>query len=153
MVVTKCPENLSVEEQEKIAINLKLQQGQQLYFSSISYSEEVMGKERKLELKELQKTHFSLVTGIANPAPLVKHLQEQGLNFDHIPFPDHHNFTTSEIKDLQSKGLIVTTEKDYMRLKNDISEEDLFYLPIKTKILNNPAAFNTRILSFISQNS
>ncbi|MGB7786815.1 MAG: tetraacyldisaccharide 4'-kinase, partial [Salinimicrobium sp.] len=131
VVVTKCAENLSAEEQEKIAAKLNLQPEQELYFSSITYSGEVLGKGKKLQLKELQKRHFSLVTGIANPAPLVRHLQEQGLSFDHIAFPDHHNFTTSEIKDLQNKGLILTTEKDYMRLKNDIFEENLFYLPIQ----------------------
>ena len=151
VIVTKCPEDLSAEEQKKVASKLKLQERQELYFSSINYSEEVIGEERKLQLQELQKRHFTLVTGIANPKPLVAYLQQKGLDFDHIAFPDHHNFSILEIKELQSKGLILTTEKDYMRLKNDISEEDLFYLPIQTRILNDPAAFEARIFSFLSQ--
>ena len=149
VVVTKCPGNLPVREQKEIADRLALQREQELYFSSISYAYEVLGKNRSLSLKELQKRHFSLVTGIANPAPLVKYLEEQGLNFEHKAFPDHHNFTASEIKELKKKDLILTTEKDYMRLKNDISEEHLFYLPIKTRILNDPEGFENKIQSFV----
>ena len=149
VIVTKCPENLSREKQERISQELKLQPGQQLYFSSITYFDEVFGKNRNFKLKELQKRHFSLVTGIANPAPLVAYLKEQGLDFEHKAFPDHHNFSVSEIKELQSRDLILTTEKDYMRLKNDISEENLFYLPIQIRFLNKPEEFEARIHSYL----
>ncbi len=50
---------------------------------SISYSEQFLGRNRSLQLKELQKSHFTLVTGIANPAPMVAHLESLGLKFDH----------------------------------------------------------------------
>ena len=149
VVVTKCPENLSGDEQERIRQKLKLLPEQQLYFSSITYFDAIFGKERNFQLKELQKRHFSLVTGIANPKPLVEYLQSMSLNFEHKAFPDHHNFTASEITELQKKEMIVTTEKDYMRLKNDISQGNLFYLPIRTRILNDREAFEARIQSFL----
>lgn len=151
VVVTKCPENLSGDEQERIRQKLKLLPEQQLYFSSITYFDAIFGKERNFQLKELQKRHFSLVTGIANPTPLVEYLKEQGLDFEHKAFPDHHNFSASEIKELKEKDLILTTEKDYMRLKNDISEEHLFYLPIQIRILNGREAFENAIQSFIGK--
>ncbi len=41
VIVTKCPENFSEKEEKKVASKLKLQERQQLYFSSINYSEEL----------------------------------------------------------------------------------------------------------------
>ncbi|MEG9327978.1 tetraacyldisaccharide 4'-kinase [Salinimicrobium catena] len=148
VVVTKCPAEISSEAKQKIRTRLKLQPGQELYFSNISYSEEIFGRKEVLPLKELQKRHFTLVTGIANPQPLVGYLKEHSLKFDHKAFPDHHNFSASEIKELRSKGLLLTTEKDYMRLKNDIPEEDLFYLPITTQIVDGKKVFEKAILDF-----
>jgi tetraacyldisaccharide 4'-kinase len=91
-----------------------------------------------------------LVTGIANAKPLVEYLAKQDLTFDHIEYPDHHNFKTSEIEMLSQKELILTTEKDYMRLSdNDSLKEILFYLPIQTKI-DGVDNFKKEIKSFIT---
>ena len=148
IVVTKCPPEISSEEKKSIKDCLKLLPGQELYFSSISYSPNIYGENAVVPLKGLQKSLFTLVTGIANPIPLVKYLKSHSLEFDHLAFPDHHNFTASEIKELQSKECILTTEKDFMRLKNDISEENLFYLPITTSLLGKKAEFEERVLDF-----
>ncbi|HBY67043.1 MAG TPA: tetraacyldisaccharide 4'-kinase, partial [Flavobacteriaceae bacterium] len=39
------------------------------------------------------------------------------------------------------KELILTTEKDYMRLQNKLNKYALYYLPITTKIKNDQEAF------------
>lgn len=148
VVVTKCPTNLSSGEREDIKNRLRLKSGQELFFSGISYSHNIFGKNSVLPLEELQKRHFTLVTGIANPKPLVEHLESHSLQFEHLAFPDHHNFTASEIKELQSKELILTTEKDYMRLKNELLGENLFYLPITTRLLERQDNFERQVLDF-----
>lgn len=148
VVVTKCPENLSGEERQEIRVRLNLRPEQELFFSSISYSNSIFGKNEVLPLKDLQKRHFTLVTGIANPKPLVGFLKQYSSDFEHIAFPDHHNFNASEIKALSSKELILTTEKDYMRLKNEIPEEKIFYLPIATRILGREEEFERQVLDF-----
>ena len=135
-------------ERQEIRARLKLQPEQDLFFSSISYSNSIFGKNKVLPLKDLQKRHFTLVTGIANPKPLVEFLKQTSSDFEYIAFPDHHNFSASEIKALRSKELILTTEKDYMRLKNEIPEEKIFYLPIATRILESEEEFERRVLSF-----
>lgn len=145
VVVTKCPENISPARQQEIQKELKLEQDQKLFFSKIAYSEKVYSAEATLSLSDLLNKKVTLVTGIANPKPLVAHLRKKGLEFVHLNFPDHHNFSTSEISDLRSKECILTTEKDYMRLKNDISKERLFYLPIKTTLLENTEEFEKLI--------
>ena len=81
------------------------------------------------------------MTGIANPTPLVEFLKEQNFNFEHKKFPDHHSFAESEIESLRKEELLITTEKDYMRLKDDLQKYALYYLPIKTEILNNQGQF------------
>ena len=151
IVVTKCPEDLGAAEQEEIRKKLKPKSGQEVFFSSIAYSKEIYSRNRTLELKAFQKEEFTLVTGIAKPQPLVDHLENLGLNFTHKAFSDHHNFTEEEIKALQHEELILTTEKDYMRLKNEISREKIFYLPIRTRFLSAGADFDSQVKKFVQK--
>ena len=46
---------------------------------------------KRIDLEDLPK--FTLVTGIANAKPLVDFLNEKGLEFDHLEYRDHYNFT------------------------------------------------------------
>jgi tetraacyldisaccharide 4'-kinase len=146
--VTKCPENISVDEQEKIKSELKIESHQQLYFSSISYSDEIVSKEKKIGLEELKNKPFTLVTGIANPKPLVDYLNKKGFKFNHEAYKDHHDFSASEISKLEKMELVLTTEKDYVRLKDTLKSNNVYYLPIASNILN-AEAFNNNIKKFI----
>ena len=83
-------------------------------------------------LKDFITTPFTLVTGIANPQPLLVYLKEQGADFQHLNFPDHHHFSSEEIQQLQDK-CILTTEKDYVRLQPHL--QNLYYLPITMQFL------------------
>lgn len=148
VVVTKCPEDLTKEEQAEIAKELSLDSDQALFFSSIAYSETVLG-ESSFPLEELKDRSFTLVTGIANPQPLVDFLKGKGLDFEHRAFPDHHNFTASEVKELQAADFILTTEKDYMRLKNELPPNKISYLPISTRILDASEEFEDLIRNFV----
>lgn len=136
IVVTKCHENLDISTIETIKRKLKPKPNQKIYFSKIGYSSEIKNEIESKPLEYLKKKTFLLVTGIANPKPLVSFLKEKGLNFEEKLFPDHHNFTTSEIEKLKKHPLILTTEKDFMRLKSIGSSVEIYYLPIKTIVLN-----------------
>ena len=92
--------------------------------------------------------HFTLITGIADSRPLIDHLKSKGLTFDHLNFKDHHNFSEKDINKLSNQDLIVTTEKDFMRLNNKIDSSKLFYLPIKKEFLNG-GDFNKMIKEFV----
>ncbi|HZH69480.1 MAG TPA: tetraacyldisaccharide 4'-kinase [Flavobacteriaceae bacterium] len=149
IVVTKCPKNLSDAERHKIQKKLKLNSQQQLYFSTIAYAEAVENASESIKLSELREQKFTLVTGIANPKPLVDHLVSMNLDYDHFNFSDHHNFTTSELEQLNQKKLLITTEKDFVRLENNITSK-LYYLPIEVEFLENEIAFMSAIKKSIA---
>ncbi|MFD1016263.1 tetraacyldisaccharide 4'-kinase [Winogradskyella rapida] len=148
VVVTKCDPSISASEKEKIRLKLKLKDEQSLFFSHVDYATEVYSVERSLDLATLPK--FTLVTGIANANPLVQFLKEKGLEFDHLEFADHYNFKASDISNLAGKSLIITTEKDYVRLKDySTLETKLFYLPIEIK-LDKAAEFNAVVKASVN---
>ncbi len=151
IIVTKCPPNLSLPEREKIRRRLQLRNYQHLYFSYINYADEIISESEKLALESWKEMEFCLVTGIANPKPLVEFLKAKGLRFEHHDFPDHHNFSQKEIGELKKKTRILTTEKDYMRLKNSLGTTPLFYLPIQTAFLENEEDFRRRISGFVGK--
>ncbi len=141
IIITKCPQNLNDSQKAEIIGNVKPSRHQKVFFSEIGYG--VLPK----EVKKIDS--FTLVTGIANPKPMVDHLRLQDLDFEHLQFKDHHEFTTSEIDELKSKKIILTTEKDYMRLKDHITNEKLFFLPIEV-IIDNSAEFNNAVKGFVA---
>lgn len=148
IVVTKCRKDISEIEKTHITSKLKLENHQQVFFSYVDYAENVISSTDALELEKLPR--FTLVTGIANAKPLVDFLIEKGLKFDHLEYSDHYNFKDSDIETLVSKSLIITTEKDYVRLSDYKNLEDkLFYLPIEIKI-ENAEQFNAAVRKFVN---
>ena len=133
IVVTKCPEHMSGLEKTEITKRLNLESRQALFFSSIQYSETLISATLSRALADLQGSRFTLVTGIANPKPLVTYLEEMGLDFEHLIYKDHHEFSKSELELIHSKPLVVTTEKDFSRLSTN-ANDSIFYLPIQLKI-------------------
>ncbi len=147
IVVTKCPIGLTENEKNKIIEQISPMSHQSVFFSSIAYANEVMSIDTKVKIDDLP--HFTLVTGIANANPLVDFLNNKNLKFEHLNFKDHHDFSQQDIAALNKKTCIVTTEKDFMRLKQYESlKTKLFYLPITTVIDNN-TEFNTLIKTFV----
>ena len=148
IVVTKCPENVSEAKKQDILNAINPNENQTVFFSSILYSRKLKSLDDEIELDSLIDTEFSLVTGIANAEPLVNYLRSQGFIFEHLNFGDHHDFTSEEIEMIQSKKLVITTEKDYMRLKKRV-ENNLYYLPIEVK-LNNQEMFDSLINNYLN---
>lgn len=150
VVVTKCPPDLSVARRKAVRDQLKLATGQSLFFSAIAYEDYITNGQTKILLDELKKK-FCLVTGIARPDPLVEFLTDRQLRFVHRRFPDHHNFSTAEITTLAGEKFILTTEKDFMRLRPYLPAERLFYLPIRQTFLSGEQQFKEQIDDFLRQ--
>jgi tetraacyldisaccharide 4'-kinase len=154
VVVTKCPSILSLEEQNKIKSKLNLDSNQGLYFSYIDYDEFIFSKDKRMNVSEIQIVDKLLIAGIAKPAPFFAYLHSE--NDEKIIYPDHHHFTENDciaIKNKAKNKLIITTEKDFVRLKDSIPSEQLFYLPIRSSFLLESENFDKTILNYVGTSS
>ena len=149
VVVTKCPDNLSNAEKKVIQRRLKLNSNQQLFFSSIVYDNFIYSDQEKESIQMLKNKNFTLVTGIANPTPMVEYLKHLGLKFEHLSFRDHHKFSKKQLELIASKPLVLTTEKDASRLQS-LVHKDLYFLPI-TLELDASEKFDTALQNFIKK--
>lgn len=150
IVVTKCPDNLDDIEQQHIKKQLKLKPNQALFFCTIIYEKTLINGPNSLNLVDLKGKEFTLLTGIANPKPMVKFLKEWELTFEHLEYPDHHFFTASDIELLKTKSLIITTEKDFVRLQgSQLNYNNLYYLPMAIQIYSE-ATFNKIVTDYVN---
>ncbi|CAM3058608.1 tetraacyldisaccharide 4'-kinase [Flavobacterium frigoris] len=150
IIVTKCPSNLSVAEQNSIKIRLKIANNQELYFTSIEYDEFVYSDEDQIKVTDLVGRDKLLLAGIAKPASFFAYLQ--AANDVTMDFPDHHHFSEKDILDIKNKSInkiIITTEKDYVRLLGRIPADQLFYLPIKSQFLKGDEQFRKKIMNYV----
>ena len=144
IVVTKCPTELDDESQLKITRVLNPGKDQKVLFCNLEYDNDLKGEKEKISLDALLDKEVTLVTGIANPKPLIDFLRSAGITFDHREYRDHHYFSGKEIDFFNSKPLILTTEKDYMRLKDRV--DNLYYISVRHRFLNKGDVVITKSL-------
>ncbi len=150
IVVTKCPKELSENEMNRVKKKLSLVENQKLFFSYINYDSFVFSELNKIAVAEIKQKSKILLAGIAKPKPFFDYLNSG--NDVILEFPDHHDFSDKDIEEIKTKpqnNLIVTTEKDYVRLKGKLPENQLFYLPIKSDFIVDRKNFDKTILDFI----
>ena len=161
ILVSKTPKNANPTEKKGIIESLNLKAHQKGYFSSITYHK-YKCIENNTELENEQNYNITLVCGIANPTPLVNHLQEQGRKVNLIKFADHHNYTLKDVenillvhsKDKSTKKLILTTEKDATKLRQFLAHfkgEHVYYFPIDV-IVNDREIFEKQLLDYVTNN-
>lgn len=152
IVVTKCPDPVPYAKLQEIQFRINLMPHQRIYFTRIAYHRTIHSKTESLPLDYLKGKPFTLVTGIAKPGPLVDFLKADGFEFEHMRFADHHRFTDADIKKIESKDLVLTSEKDFVRLKDRTQKFALYYLPIGMQVLNEQEPFfKQAILDHIQQ--
>ena len=154
VIVTKCPANLSLDEQNKIKHNLKLEPNQELYFSYINYDEFIYSEDTTLKVSEIENIDKLLLAGIAKPEPFFNHLQSE--NEEKLVFADHHHFTENDLLAINNKAqnkIIITTEKDYVRLNGKLINKQLYYLPIQSSFLSKSELFDATIINYLKINN
>lgn len=137
VIVTKCPKDLSASQKKAFKERLQLKRHQSLFFSRIRYADYIVNSERRMSLGILEKITFILVTGIADSSQLLDFLNRKYLEYEHINFSDHHIFSDKDIEKIKVKSngrMVLTTQKDYVRLSPKFNSDLLFYLPIVMEI-------------------
>jgi tetraacyldisaccharide 4'-kinase len=144
-------------EQQEISAKLRrlLHRGNdnkvEIFFSSIDYDDKVYNDTVSLAVSDLKLTPKMLLAGIAKPKPFFDYLQTD--KDEVMTFSDHHHFTESDILNIKSQAIdkiIVTTEKDFVRLNTEILRKQLYYLPIKSKLISKQDDFNQLVLSYVT---
>lgn len=170
IIVTKCPAHLTDEEKSLLAYKIEPLPYQQLFFTSIAYQRLQDLSGRPADLLIDGDTTVFLLTGIANPTPLVQYLGGCTRHVVHHNYPDHHPFTIKNILKLageyaacpSQKKIIVTTEKDAQRLDGSwlnagaAGDEELpvFVIPISVAFLNDSGReFDKIVIDYVREHT
>lgn len=163
IIVSKSPQ-LSEEEKAVICKNIKPLSHQNIFFSSIKYGD-IHALNDSIVLPHLVNQQIIVVTGIANAKPLVEYLKLNNELIEHFEFSDHYNYKASDIhrihnlfdKFANKDVLILTTEKDAMRLLNKEMKEMIANYPWHFQEIiveiDNASAFNKLVIDYVEKNS
>ncbi len=166
VIITKTPLNLTPIDKRIILKKIKPLDYQQVYFSFIRYGEIQSVKEETVLPKNKKSMSVMMLCGIANPSPLREHLENEYNEVVQQIYPDHYDFNPEDLKEISKlfdqisnpSKLLITTEKDWMRLqKNELQEWvkklPLFYVPIKTDFNEiEKGEFNAQIINYVRTN-
>jgi tetraacyldisaccharide 4'-kinase len=151
IIITKCPKDLSEISQQNIKNKIALEIP--IYFSFIDYDDKVYNEFESKKVSEIIPVDKLLLAGIAKPELFFTYLQAK--KEEKLVYPDHHHFTENDLKEIKKKAnyrLIITTEKDYVRLKNQ-EFKALFYLPIKSSFITSSDNFDNTILNYVGRST
>lgn len=160
IVVTKCRPDMSVAEKQAVIKEIRPGKKQEVYFTYIAYGVPYHITKRSYFPVD-EQTEVLLVTGIANPRPLKKFLEDRIGTYYMMHYNDHHIFSIDDWQDIQKrfaavdteKKIILTTEKDAMRLLKFSPEMDglpFYVVPIEHKFLfNEEPQFLQRVTGFV----
>ena len=166
IVVSKTPKIFSPIVRRQILHDLKPAIHQLVCFSYLSYDEwlPVYLQQSPLTAENRKVNTILMVTGIAFPAPMEEYLMPFCSDLVKLEFGDHHEFTLKDILLIRNtflslptrRKLIVTTEKDCMRLRSVLAEPVLnelpvYYLPIRVNFhKEDREAFEEAIRSVVN---
>lgn len=165
ILITKSPKVVNIVDQIEVARKFDLSLAQRLSFSSLKYGALVHLFEPEVTSEITDKTVF-LLSGIANPKPLLAYVQELAQTVRSFEYPDHYNFSIQNIKDVVAafdehptkEKIIITTEKDTQRLLGDNLRDlllnlPIFYLPIEIELaIKDKLTFDQNILNYVANN-
>jgi tetraacyldisaccharide 4'-kinase len=171
ILITKCPENLSVDQMGHVVKGIDKKSEQKLFFTTLNYKTPIPVFETGHVLAEPEISGCSgcgivLITGIANPEPLKDHLKKSFNEIIHLPFPDHYNFNEHDLlriasayNDLKSgTRYLFTTEKDAVRFREltNVTEplrSKFYYVPVEIRFLNKDKdQFDNLIIDYVRKN-
>jgi len=167
IIVTKSPEVFSPLDRRAIKDRLSPKSYQQVYFSYFKYGaiEPVFPGELTTPLLS-NIDHITLVTGIAHSGRLLEYLNRYDFIIEHLEFGDHHDYSEDDLTKIEHtfkhasgiQKIILTTEKDAMRLQHPEVEPALkslpiFYIPIEVAFHGNDSnEFNEQIIHYVRRN-
>lgn len=168
IVITKTHEKATAVDMRNILKDIKPLAHQQVFFSYLKYGELYSisnANDIISTLNDLFRFKLIVFAGIANPQPMLTYLKEYSAGISHLPFADHHDYSQQDLNNIQKyydsfeggNKILVTTEKDLMRLKEPdlwpIAERmNIFVLPVEVTFKDKTEEFNNTILKYVRAN-
>lgn len=166
IVVTKSPKILSPIIRKSMEEEMKLKPFQQVYYSYIDYGGLQPMNTFSENLKPDKVSCILMIAGIANPYPFEEQLKTMADTVESIIFNDHYQFQEKDMKKIKNQfeaifsknKIIVTTEKDAMRIKDTelmsfFVNLPFFFLPIEVKFhKNDKEMFDKQIIEYVRKN-
>ena len=166
IIITKTPKIFSPITRRRIVEDLRPGAHQKVFFSYIHYLDPVSVFNPGTLVFPAKTSIILLFTGIANDYPLREHLARMCRELVVVKYADHHLYTLSEIGELTrkfndlptQKKVLVTTEKDVMRLKSpelrtNLENLPLFYVPMEIDFHGTDKEhFDNEILAYVDKN-
>jgi len=125
IVVTKCPEDITLEEKNKMTFEINPYPQQKLFFSSYEYQTPyyIFNRRHRIELTE--DMSVLAVCAIAGTEYFQDFLESRANRVRMKEYDDHHQFDRLDLEDILrnfqtlpgNKKVVVTTEKDATRLE------------------------------------
>lgn len=164
ILITKSPLNHTLGDRVSFESKLRPKKYQKVFFSHIDYKDIYSLWEKEITAK-IEDNTVILLTGIADNTQMVEYISEKTNIIEKIEYPDHYNFSNKDIDKIisiyetkkQSNTIIITTEKDSIRLKDFeiLKQLPVFILPIGLTITSSAmksASFKEIIIDDVRQN-
>lgn len=167
LLVTKAPVPLLHVAQQASINELQPDSNQKVLHSYIKYGElKHLYANGSRTLDSIKDYEVFLLTGIANPEPLIEALEKYTKTIKHEEFPDHYQFKIADIEKFKSafvsgtkkEKIIITTEKDSKRLnaagfKDLLVNLPVYFLPIEVDLFEqDKITFDELILNYVKSN-
>ncbi len=171
VVVTKCPDAVKPMDYRIYKNNLKLFPYQKLYYSKYTYGHLQSVFPENTNVPPMldwltEKDSLLVVSGIANPRPLIKHIKHLKCSARILKYPDHHEFSAHDIAEIKDKFkalkgekcYILTTEKDAVKFKHNKNVPDelkkvMYYIPVNVRFISlEDVKFENDLQKLIVQN-
>lgn len=104
-----------------------------------------MRGDANFKINDLKNKKILIVSGIANSRSFVEFFSQNNIEYEHVNFSDHHNYTQEDINKIESdnESLIITTEKDFQKIQFLERKNKWSYLEIETKLIGDEAKFDS----------
>ncbi len=148
IIITKCPDILSEDHREKVLKKINPLKSQMVYFSRYTYYHPYSIYDQSFR-PLTSDTNVVLLSAIANTDYLYSYVKKQVNKIKTIDYSDHYNFEERDIIEVMEKynrmdaedKIILTTEKDAMRLSRHIEKMKelnmpVYILPVQVEFLD-----------------
>lgn len=159
IVVTKCADDLSIGEKQRIIDEITPYKVTQtpVFFSGLYYEKPKPFGNHRLVLTK--KKPVVLVSGLANADSLETYVSRTFTLVQHHRYKDHYAYSRADVDtlilNLPTDAILLTTEKDWVKLNPLLKAEEratlpLYYLPVGVRFLDGEEAFLERINALVN---